>query len=239
METVSPIVPKTQIQKIILDSIIQEPVEEPKKEVKSTFIPKKIKIKMPSRVKKVVENPTKIELPEEKPVNFVTDIAQNVIEKAVEQFIPEKIVEPVINSLQKSIRLVELPEHDMDFAKSWHYSTQNELIPDRVILEYNVYNQVLDELSKDELKLPDNFIGKDLAYDIRTFVLRDFNNNGVVYSKDNLYHRTFYSHCVRRALDSLRQGVFSDSEGYKNKHPEIADIIERRINELLVENLIK
>lgn len=162
-------------------------------------------------------------------------LPENVAEVAI-----EPVVEAVEQAVKQSIRLTALPTHEDDFAKSWFYGLQKELVADEIILEYNMYLQVLEELKEDTIKLPENFVGKDIAADLITFVLKDFRKRDITPDlKNNLYHRAFYSHCVKRAIDNLRQGEFTDSAGYRKKHPEIADIIERRIDEIYFENIVK
>lgn len=139
----------------------------------------------------------------------------------------------------ESIRLTNLPTHEDDFATKWFYGSQKETVATKIIAEFNVYNQVLEELEQEKIELPTGFQAKKIAYDLKKFILDDFNKNGVLLdTANNLIHRAFYSHCVKRAIDSIRQGEFTTPEGYKTKRPEIADILQTRINELLFEKLL-
>ena len=97
----------------------------------------------------------------------------------------------------------------------------------------------MDELDEEKITLPESFTGKQLADDLRTFILKDFRaKNLKLNTQNNIAHRAFYAHCTKRAIDSVRQGEFIGEDGYSRKRPEIADILENRINVILFDKMI-
>lgn len=147
----------------------------------------------------------------------------------------------IVQTVSNSIRLTKLPIHAQDFATSWFYSNQDTIVAANITLEYNAYLQALDELTTNSpnIPLPSGIIGKDIAYDIKTSVLNDFRGKDIVFNaQDNLVHRAWWAHCVKRAIDSVKLGVFTDPDGYSNKKPEVADAINRRINEIIFEKTL-
>ena len=151
----------------------------------------------------------------------------------------EKVDKEILRQTEASFRIEKLPVHEEDFATKWWYSNQNEIVAEDVVKEYNTYLQVLEELEEGKIKLPEGFVGKDIVYDLKGYILKDFTKNGVkLDTATNLAHRAFYAHCTKRALDSLRQGIFVGEDGYQKRHPEVADAVERRINEILFEKLV-
>ena len=159
------------------------------------------------------------------------DLAVPIIEKGV-----EKAVEIIGGGL----RIHKLPYHEQDFATKWHYGTQIDKDENTIINEFNVYLQALEELEQGKIILPEGISGPTIAHDLKTYILRDFRTQNLVMdNKNNLAHRAFYAHCAKRAIDSIRHGEFVDQEtGYTRKYPEIADALERRINDILYEKLI-
>jgi len=196
-------------------------------------------------------NPKKIKIiKKEKPVispkiveKEVVKTPEPVIDKIEENKIPEKIDIKDLTTLEKtqtSIRLNKLPMHDEDFASSWHYSTQIDKDEAVIVMEYNTYLQILDELAEGKIELPEGFSSKQIASDLKTFILKDFTSKGIKLNTQNsLAHRAFYAHCTKRAIFAIRQGEFLDEQGYSHKRPEIADAIESRVNEILFEKMIK
>lgn len=188
----------------------------------TTDLPKKIVLTKPPKTKKIQKNN---DLP------LVNSLSNDIINNS-------DFIQPIAK--EASIRLTKLPLHDEDFATKWYYANQSEVVADKIVIEFNIYNQVLEELEQEKIKLPDNFNAKTISRDLKTFILQDLNKNGVLLNTtNNLIHRAFYSHCVKRAIDSIRQGEFTSPDGYKSKRPEIADILQERINELLFEQLVK
>lgn len=197
--------------------------------------------------KKIVE-PKKATIIESKKQDFepldltAKEAAFSLLDLATPQTLGKKILETGIEIVKdkvkdafSGVRIEKLPQHESDFAYSWHYASQNELIPENITIEYNAYLQTLKELKNNEIKLPKDVIGETIAYDLETYILNDFREKSLKYSpEDDLVHRAFFAHCCKRALDSLRQGIFVGDEGYKNKRPEVADAIERRINEIIL-----
>lgn len=192
------------------------------------FIPKKINLKVPIKIEKLKDS--------------VKNLTDSIVKPPSTDILKEDKLKFEDLNKQASfepIRLTELPRHEEDFATKWFYGSQKEVIAEKIILEFNVYNQVLEELKQDIIKLPEELSGKDIAYDLETFILHDFTKKGVVLNTvNNLIHRAFYSHCVKRAIDSIRQGEFTTPDGYKQKRPDVADALERRINELLFKKLV-
>lgn len=162
------------------------------------------------------------------------DLATPIVEKII-----EKTAEVVKDTGLKGFRITQLPRHEEDFAEKWFYGNISEISPENITAEFNAYLQVLKELKEDKIKLPNNFDGPTLAFDLDTEILKDFREKNISYSpEDNLIHRAWFAHCAKRALDGLRNGRFSDEQGYEKKQPELADIIERRINQIIVEKTL-
>ena len=157
--------------------------------------------------------------------NVVKDVVQNVVEKTVDTL--------------KGIRIKELPTHDLDFASSWYYTNFNDVQPENITTEYNAYLQIIKELKENKIKLPRDFDGPTVAYDLDSKILKDFREKNLKYNPDdNLIHRAWFAHCVKRAISNLREGLFVDESGYKEKRPELADVLERRIDQIILENTL-
>lgn len=163
------------------------------------------------------------------PTAIATDIVKEVVSATV-----EKATESL-----KGFRIKELPKHDMDFASAYYYTNFNDVQPENITIEYNAYLQVIKDLKDGTLKLPENFDGPTIAYDLDSRILKDFRDKNLKYNpEDNLIHRAWYAHCVKRAIGNLREGLFADEKGYKEKRPEVADIIERRVDQIILENTL-
>ena len=94
--------------------------------------------------------------------------------------------------------------------------------------------------SEGKIELPEGFDPSQIAHDLKEFILKDFRNANIIKDTDNnLAHRAFYAHCTKRAIDSIRQGEYRGEDGYLRRYPEIADILEKRVNEILFEKLVK
>lgn len=167
------------------------------------------------------------------PATVVTDIATEVINKTAEVVVDK--AKDIINNFT----LDSLPVHDLDFASSWYYTNYSDLNPDNITLEYNANLQALKELREGTLKLPMGFDGKDIAYQLDTHILKEFREKQLKYNPDdNLVHRAWFAHCVKRALIDLKDGIYSNPNGEEITEPRIASILERRINEIILENTL-
>jgi hypothetical protein len=175
-------------------------------------------------------------------VNPVVDATTNIVKKTVDTTVGP-LVAPVVNTIidktSSTFRLTKLPQHDRDFATDWFYATQQETVAEDIVNEYNAYLQAFEELEQGKIKLPEGYDGAVIASDIRAYVLHDFRSYKVKQDTDNnLVHRAYYCHCVKRALDSLRQGEYTGPDGYTRKRPEIADMLENRINQILFDKMM-
>lgn len=167
------------------------------------------------------------------PTTVITDIATDVVTNTADAVVEK--AKDIINSFT----LEELPSHDLDFATSWYYTNFNDINPDNITLEYNANLQAMKELRDGTLKLPEGFDGKDIAYQLDTHILREFREKQLKYNPDdNLVHRAWFAHCVKRALIDLRDGIYSNPDGEEITEPKIASILERRINEIILENTL-
>lgn len=129
--------------------------------------------------------------------------------------------------------------HDADFATAWFYNNASSLVPENVTIEFNAYMQIMSELREGTLKLPEGFDGPTIAHDLETYIMRDFRTANQKYSPDdNLIHRAWFAHCTKRAIDSIKQGEFRGDDGYINKYPQIADILSRRADEIIMQNTL-
>lgn len=99
--------------------------------------------------------------------------------------------------------------------------------------------QMMTELKDGILKLPEGFDGPTVVHDLQTYIMEDFRTASQKYSpEDNLMHRAWFAHCTKRAIDSLKQGEFRGEDGYINKYPQLADILTRRVNEIIMQNTL-
>lgn len=152
--------------------------------------------------------------------------------------VADKAVEAVSNGL-KGFRISKLPSHPEDFASAWFYGNCSEISPDNITIEFNAYLQTLNELKQNKIVLPNNFDGPTIAYDLDTTIMGEFREKNISYNpEDNLIHRAWFAHCAKRAIAGLRDGLFIGDDGYERKHPEIADVIERRINQVIVDSTL-
>lgn len=221
--------------------------------VDTSFSPKKIILKKTdSDVTTKLNVDNIVSQPEIKEAAFVDDVVTPVIDSAkdvVTQTITQAIdtvagpAAPLVNSVVSTVtngfRLTSLPVPDQDFAMDWFYSTQKETVQADIINEYNTYLQAFDELEQGQIVLPAGYDGKTIANDLKMYVLQDFRKYDVKLSTtDNLAHQTYYSHCVQRAIDNLKQGEYTGLDGYTKKRPEVADAILNRINEILFDKMM-
>lgn len=205
----------------------------------NTYLPTKINIiSKPKTIQPLLGIPDKIDVASAvgdivqvatNPTGAVVDLAKSVIgdaaTKAVDVF--------------KGFRIESLPRHEDDFANAWFYNATSSLVPENVTIEYNAYMQVMSELRDSTLKLLDGFDGATICHDLETYIMEDFRKANLKYDPtDNLIHRAWFAHCTKRAIDSLRQGQFRGEDGYVNQYPQIADIIDRRVNEIIMKNTL-
>lgn len=166
----------------------------------------------------------------------VADAAAGVVADAA-----SNVVKDVAGSVF-NLKLEELPVHIDDFVDMWYQGLADAGTKYRITM-YNACLQVLKELETGQLELPEidnqTIDGKELANDIKHKILQQFIQNGVdINIESNLKHRAFFAHCTQRVLENLKNGIFSGTDGFTGQKPEIADIINNRINEIFTQETL-